>query len=244
MKPNKKAIEMSANELASYIDHSVLKPEFSIQEATDIINEGIKYNCKAVCVQGSMIDLALELTKGTNTIVAACIGFPQGVNTTAVKLFETEEYCKKGVPELDMVANFGWIRSGMYKEVEEEIRLIAEVCHKYGVILKVILETDALTKEEVEKATQCVINAKADFVKTSTGFITGVPSNGATIEMIETIQAIVKDQIKIKGSGGIRTREHFLNLVDMGIDRMGVGYKSTPLILEGSACSTDNNDTY
>lgn len=231
MVPKRKAKDLTVEELAQYIDHSVLKPEFSKDEVIALCKEGVAFGCKTECVHGCWMDVALEITKGTNTGVAVCIGFPQGVSTTAVKVFETKEYCEKGATEIDMVANFGWLRSGMYQEVEDEIRQVHEVTKKYNVPLKVILETDTLTKEQIIEGTKCVMRAGAEFVKTSTGFITGVASNGATIEVIQTIMDTVDGKIKIKGSGGIRTREHFLALIDMGIDRMGIGYKSMNEVL-------------
>ncbi len=133
--------------------------------------------------------------------------------------------------ELDIVANYGWIKSGMWKEVEKDIKAVCDVCHKYGTAVKVIFETDALSIEQVKKATEISIAAGADFVKTSTGFYTGGKNEGATVEVIQTMMDTAKGRIKIKGSGAIRTQEHFFKLIDMGIDRMGVGYKSTPVVL-------------
>jgi len=231
MKYDKKAADMTPAELARLIDHSVLKPEFSKEEVTKLIKEGITYGCIVECVQGCWVDLALELTAGTETKVAVCVGFPQGVCDSEVKYYEAELYAKKGVFEIDMVANFGWIRSGMYSEVEAEIRHVAEICHNYDIALKVILEVDTLTKEQVVEGTKCVIRAGADFVKTSTGFVTGVEAKGATVEMIQLLMDTTQGQIKIKGAGGIRTREHFLQLIDMGIERMGIGYRSMDEVL-------------
>jgi deoxyribose-phosphate aldolase len=146
---------------------------------------------------------------------------------------QAEEICKDGdVFELDIVANYGWIRSGLMDKVEEDIRAVVEVCHKYGTAVKVIFETDALTIEQVKQATEASIAAGADFIKTSTGFYTGGESKGATPEIIQIMMDTAKGRCKIKGSGGIRTREHFLQLIDMGIDRMGVGYRSTPVVLD------------
>jgi len=154
------------------------------------------------------------MTKGTNTKICVVCDFPFGTSTTESKCLQAEEYCKGGdIYELDVVANYGWIRSGLYDMVEADIKAVVDVCHKYGTAVKVIFETDALTVEQVKKATEAAIAAGADFVKTSTGFYTA------------------KGRCKIKGSGNIRTREHFLQLIDMGIDRMGVGYRSTPVVL-------------
>ncbi|MEM1483494.1 deoxyribose-phosphate aldolase [Oscillospiraceae bacterium PP1C4] len=232
MKPTKKACEMSVKELAAYIDQSVLKPEFTQEEIKKYIKEGVDFGCATVCINPSSLDLAAELTKGTDTKICVVCDFPFGLSTTASKVLQAEEYCKRGdVFELDIVANYGWICSGMWAEVEADIKAVCDVCHKYGTAVKTIFETDALNVDQVIKATEVAIAAGSDFVKTSTGFYTGGPSVGATPEIIQVMMDVAKGRCKIKGSGCIRTREHFLQLIDMGIDRMGVGYRSTPTIL-------------
>lgn len=232
MKPNKKAAEMTQAELAAYIDQSVLKPEFTEEEIRRYIREGVDYGCRTVCVNPSSLEIAAELTRGSNTRICVVCDFPFGLSTTASKVLQAEEYCRRGdIFELDIVANYGWIRSGQWDKVEADIAAVSEVCHRYGTAVKVIFETDALTIEEVRRATEAAIAAKADFVKTSTGFFTGGRSDGATCEVIRAMMEAADGRIKIKGSGGIRTREHFLELIDMGIDRMGIGYKSTPIVL-------------
>lgn len=233
MKPTKKASEMTVKELASYIDQSVLKPEFTESEIRKYIQEGIDFGCRTVCINPSALDIAREMTKGTETEICVVCDFPFGLSTTKSKVMQAEEICKDGdVFELDIVANYGWIRSGLMDKVEEDIRAVVEVCHKYGTAVKVIFETDALTVEQVKQATEASIAAGADFIKTSTGFYTGGESKGATPEIIQIMMDTAKGRCKIKGSGGIRTREHFLQLIDMGIDRMGVGYRSTPVVLD------------
>lgn len=232
MKPIKKASEMTVAELASYIDQSVLKPEFTQEEIRKYIQEAIDFGCKTVCINPSSIPIAKEMTKGTNTKICVVCDFPFGTSTTESKCLQAEEYCKGGdIYELDVVANYGWIRSGLYDMVEADIKAVVDVCHKYGTAVKVIFETDALTVEQVKKATEAAIAAGADFVKTSTGFYTGGETKGATPEIIQVMMDTAKGRCKIKGSGNIRTREHFLQLIDMGIDRMGVGYRSTPVVL-------------
>ncbi|CAK7047443.1 MAG: Deoxyribose-phosphate aldolase 1 [Parabacteroides distasonis] len=234
MKPLKKASEMSAKELASYIDQSVLKPEFTQDEIRKYIQEGIDFGCKTVCINPSSLPIARELCEGTDTKICVVCDFPFGLSTTKSKVMQAEEYCKeRDIFELDIVANYGWIRSGMWKEVEEDIKAVCDVCHKYGTEVKVIFETDALTISEVKKATEVAIAAGVDFVKTSTGFFTGGKNEGATVEVIKAMMDVAKGRVKIKGSGAIRTQEHFFELIDMGIDRMGVGYKSTPVVLKG-----------
>jgi len=232
MKPTKKACEMTAAELARYIDHSVLKPEFTNDDIRKNIQDGIDYGCRTVCINPSALPIARELCKGTETEICVVCDFPFGNSSTVSKVIQAEEICKDGdVFELDIVANYGWIRSGLWQEVEDDIRAVVDVCHKYNTAVKVIFETDALDYDQVAKATEVACNAGADFVKTSTGFYTGGESHGATPEVIQVMMDAAKGRCQIKGSGCIRTREHFLQLIDMGIDRMGVGFRSTPVVL-------------
>ena len=230
METRKKAADMSVKELASYIDQSVLKPEFTQDDIRKYIQEGIDDGCRTVCVNPASLDIAAELCAGTDTKICVVCDFPFGLSTTRSKCLQAEEYCRRGdIFELDVVANYGWIRSGMWDEVGADIRAVAEVCHKYGTALKVILETDALDAQQIAEATR--VAAGADFVKSSTGFYTGGPCVGATEEVVAIMLENAEGKAKIKGSGCIRTREHFLKLIDMGIDRMGIGYKSTPVVL-------------
>ncbi len=233
MKPEKKACDMTVAELATYIDQSVLKPEFTDADIRKYIQEGIDFGCRTVCINPSSLPIAMELCEGTATDICIVCDFPFGLSTTASKVMQAEEYCKTGkIFELDIVANYGWIRSGRWTDVEADIRAVCDVCHKYGTAVKVIFETDALTLDEVKKATEAAIAGGADFVKTSTGFFTGGRSDGATVEVIQAMMDTAQGRCKIKASGGIRTREYFLTLIDMGIDRMGVGYRSTPDVLD------------
>lgn len=232
MKPAKKAADMTVAELAAYIDQSVLKPEFTQDDIRKYIQEGIDFGCRTVCINPASLPMAIEMCEGTDTKICVVCDFPFGLSTTASKVMQAEEYCKTGkIFELDIVANYGWIRSGMWAEVEADIKAVCDVCHKYGTEVKVIFETDALTLDEVKKATETAIAAGADFVKTSTGFFTGGKNEGATYEVIQAMMDTAQGRCKIKGSGCIRTREHFLKLIDMGIDRMGIGYRSTPVVL-------------
>ncbi|WP_196604455.1 deoxyribose-phosphate aldolase [Pectinatus haikarae] len=232
MKPTKKASEMTTGELAAYIDQSVLKPEFTEKDIRQYIKEGVDFGCATVCINPSSLPIAAEYTEGTNTAVCVVCDFPFGTSTTSSKVLQAREYCSHWkIKELDIVANFGWIRSGKWDDVTKDIAAVVDVCHEYNTEVKVIFETDALTVDEVKKACECAIAAKADFVKTSTGFLTGHEAHGASPEIIKVMLDTCNGRIKIKGSGCIRTREHFLRLIDMGIDRMGVGFRSTPIIL-------------
>lgn len=232
MKPNKKASEMTSRELARYIDQSVLKPEFTQEDIRRYIQEGVDFGCATVCINPASLPIARELTRGTETGICVVCDFPFGLSSTESKVMQAELICRDGdIEDLDIVANYGWIRSGMWDEVREDLRPVCEVCHKYGTNVKVIFEVDSLTIDEVRKATVTAIEAGADFVKTSTGFFTGGKNEGATYEVIEAMLEAADGRCKIKGAGGIRDREKFLRLIDMGIDRMGIGFKSTPIVL-------------
>jgi deoxyribose-phosphate aldolase len=244
METKKKANEMTVSELAAYIDQSVLKPEFTDDDISKYIQEGIDYGCRTVCINPASLDIAKKLTKGTKTEICVVCDFPFGASTTASKVAQAEEYCKSGeVFELDIVANYGWIRSGKFQDVEADIRAVVDVCHKYNTAVKVIFETDSLTVDQVKKSTEAAIAAGADFVKTSTGFYTGGETKGATPEIIQVMLDTAKGRCKVKGSGNIRTREHFLQLIDMGVDRMGIGYRSTPVVLGLDESVSQNNTT-
>lgn len=238
----KMAKDLTIEELGKFIDQSVLKPDFTEIEIRKYIQEGIEFGCATVCINPSSLDIAEEMVKGTGTEICVVCDFPFGSSTTESKRLQAETYCNHyDIAELDIVANFGWIRSGKYEEVTADIRAVVDVCHKYDTAVKVIFETDTLNEENIRQACECAIEAGADFVKTSTGFITGFESNGATIEIIKIMMDQCKGRIKIKGSGGIRTRSHFLELIDMGIDRMGIGYKSTPVVLGVDANVSKDN---
>lgn len=232
MKPMKKAADMTVKELAKYIDQSVLKPEFTEDEIRKYIQEGIDYGCATVCINPSSLEIASEMCKGTETQICVVCDFPFGLSTTTSKAMQAEEYCKNfEIYELDIVANYGWLRSGKLDAVTADIKAVVDVCHKYGTAVKVIIETDSLTREQIIAGTKCAVAAGADFIKSSTGFFTGKENIGAAPEVVALMMEAGEGKIKVKGSGCIRTREHFLQLIDMGIDRMGVGYRSTPVVL-------------
>jgi len=245
MKPTKKAADMSVAELAAYIDQSVLKPEFTVDEVKKYVQEGIDFGCKTVCINPISLDITGEMTKGTETGICVVCDFPFGLSTTKSRVLQAEEYCKRGdIFELDIVANYGYIRSGLWDAVREDLKAVNDICHSFGTAVKVIFETDALTLDEVKRATEIAIEANTDFVKTSTGFFTGGRSDGATLEVVQTMMDVAKGRCKIKGSGGIRTREYFLELIDLGIDRMGIGYKSTPVVLGIDSATPDKQNHY
>lgn len=232
MKTNKKASEMSLKELASYIDYSVLKPEFSKEEIIALCKKGVELGVAQVCINPAYIELCEPYVRGTKTKIGPTCDFPFGTSSTESKVKQAEIALHYDcIGEIDMVANFGYIRSEDYDAVANDVKAVAEVCHKKGIELKVILETDALTDDQIKKACHAVVKGGADWVKSSTGFLTGHNLIGGSPEVIQMMIDEVGDQIKVKASGCIRTREHFLKLIDMGIERMGIGYKSAPIVL-------------
>lgn len=232
MKPGKKANEMTRSELAAYIDYSVLKPEFTEEEIVNLTKDGVRLGCATICINPGYMDLCEPYVQGSKTMLCPVTDFPFGTSSTESKVQQIEQVAKYDtVKEVDVVANFGWIRSGKYDKVTADLKACADAAHKYGRELKAIFETDVLNEEQIRKTCHCCMEAGVDFVKTSTGFLTGYEAHGATPEVIQIMMEEVGDQCKIKGSGCIRTREHFLQLIDMGIDRMGVGYRSVPVVL-------------
>lgn len=174
MKQEKKAADMSARELARYIDQSVLKPEFTQDDIRRYIQDGIDVGCATVCINPASLPIAQEMCSGTDTRICVVCDFPFGLSTTESKVLQASEYCSKyDVFELDIVSNFGWIRSGLWDKVRDDIAAVCNVCHEYGVAVKTIFETDALTLPQILQATDVAIEAGTDFVKTSTGFYTG-----------------------------------------------------------------------
>lgn len=231
--PDKKAKDMTLEELASYIDYSVLKPEFTEEEIIALTKDGVEKKCATICINPKYIELCEPYVKGSQTRLAPVADFPFGTSSTESRIQQIEDAARSPeVMDIDIVANYGLIRSGKYDEVLEDLKQCAAAAHKAGKNLKVILETDALSEEQIRKASRIVKESGADFVKTSTGFLTGHESHGATPEVIAIMMEEVGPDMKVKGSGCIRTREHFLKLIDMGIDRMGVGYKSVPVVLD------------
>lgn len=202
-------------EINRYIDHTKLNPDATEKDIEKLIDEAKKYNFKSVCVNPCWVKFAAQNLKNTETSICTVIGFPLGANSTETKIFETENAIKNGADEIDMVINIGKLKEKNFSYVEEEIRKIKSACNDK--ILKVIIETCLLTDEEKISACKIIMNAGADFVKTSTGFSTG----GAEASDIKLLKSVVQDKIKIKASGGIRTHEKALEMIKEGANRIG-----------------------
>ncbi len=225
---------MKNYEYNRFIDHAVLKPEMTREQACDAIQLGIDYKVKTVCVRPCDIEIAVKMCKKTETGVSCVLAFPHGNTPSEIKAAEAEHYIKKGVHEIDMVANYGYIRSELWDKVEEDIKAVADIARDKGVLLKVIFETSQLTYKEISKATECAVRAGADFVKTSTGFY----GSGATVEAVEAMLKAGAGRIKVKASGGIRDAVQARVFLDMGVSRIGNGYSSTPAICIGAKADT------
>ena len=211
--------------LAKLIDHTILKPIASKEDVAKICQEAREYGFCSVCVNPYWVSYAKELLKGTDVKVCTVIGFPLGANTAAVKAYETQDAIKNGAEEIDMVINLGALKSKDYNTVLNDIKAVRAACE--GVILKVIIETLQLTEEEKVKACELSAQAKADFVKTSTGFTGG----GATAEDVALMKKSIPVEMQVKASGGVRTREDFDAMVAAGATRIGAS--SGVKIIEG-----------
>jgi len=207
---------MKREELAKVIDHTILKPEATREQVVKLCNEAIENRFASVCVNPVNVEICAQLLKETDVKVCTVIGFPLGANTTKLKAFETEEAINDGAQEVDMVINVGKLKDEDFQYVENDIRAVVEKA-KGKAITKVILETCLLTKEEIEKVCQLSVKAGADFVKTSTGF----SLSGAKIEDIKLMRKCVCDKLGVKASGGIRSYEDCIAMIEAGATRIG-----------------------
>lgn len=203
--------------LAGMIDHTLLKPEATEKDIVKLCHEAKQHQFATVCVNPAYIYTAAKLLHGTCVGVAAVIGFPLGATMTEIKVQEVFAAKAHGAREVDMVMNIGWAKSGNWEAVEKDITRVVEASHCCGVTVKVIIETSLLTEEEKQQAAEIVKRSGAEYIKTSTGFAGG----GATVEDVRNLKAWVGEGVKVKASGGIRTREFALQLIEAGADRLG-----------------------
>ena len=225
-------------DIARYLDAAILKPDMTHAEVEAAIRECIALRAMTVCVRGCDIDCALEMTKGTETLVSCVLDFPYGYSGIETKRAAARDYAGKGVYEIDMVMNYGAARSGDWETVEQEIRAVVEEAHAKNVGVKVIFETSQLNVDQIAKGTEVCIAAGADFVKTSTGF----NGEGATVEAVQAMLDTAKGRCKVKPSGGIRNYEQAKRYIDMGAERLGIGYTSAHAISAGG--EVDNSENY
>ena len=198
-----------------YIDHTLLKAPSTSKQIRELCLQAKEYDFASVCVNTCYVALAKEILKDTDVKVCCVVGFPLGAMATVSKAFETKQAIKDGATEIDMVINIGAAKEENWKYVEDDIRAVVEAAQ--GNVVKVIIETCLLTDEEKVKACKCAVNAKAHFVKTSTGFSTG----GATVEDVKLMKETVKDKCLVKAAGGVRNLKDAMAMIEAGADRLG-----------------------
>jgi deoxyribose-phosphate aldolase len=203
--------------IASFIDHTILKPEATRDDVIRVCAEARQYGFAGVCVNSHWVPLVSEQLKGSPVKVCTVAGFPLGAASTDAKVAETAAAVRDGAQEIDMVINVGALRSGDLDTVERDIRRVVETAHKGGAAVKVILETALLTDAQKETACDLSKSAGADFVKTSTGFGPG----GATAKDVALMRARVGNSMGVKAAGGIRTLDDFNTMVEAGANRVG-----------------------
>ncbi|AHI53931.1 deoxyribose-phosphate aldolase [Spiroplasma sabaudiense Ar-1343] len=201
--------------LNKYIDHTLLKPEATKAQIIKLCQEAKEFNFATVCVNPYWVSLAQEQLKNTEIGITTVIGFPLGANSKTVKAFETSEALKMGATEIDMVMNIGALKSQQFDVVLEDMKAVKAAAPNN--VVKVILETCLLTQDEIIKACQLALEAKLDFVKTSTGFSTA----GATLENVKLMKQTVKNQAKVKAAGGVRNLDDAIKMIEAGADRLG-----------------------
>ncbi len=204
------------SDIAKYIDHTLLKPDATLEQIERLCKEAVEYHFYSVCVNSNWVPECAKKLRGTDVKVCAVVGFPLGAMDSRSKSFEARHAIEQGAQEIDMVINVGALKSGDLKTVEEDIRWVRRACRP-GIILKVILETALLTDNEKVTACQIAKKAEADFVKTSTGFSSG----GATVKDVALMRRTVGHKMGIKAAGGVHSFEDAKAMIDAGATRIG-----------------------
>ena len=205
---------MDISAILSHVDHTLLKPEATWDQIKTLCDEAMEYGCATVCIPPAWVKPAADYVQGYLKICTV-IGFPNGYNTTAAKLFETKDAVENGASEIDLVINNGMVRDRKWSDLTQEVKGVKAAC--LGRPLKVIIETCLLSDMEKVRLCQLLAKAEVDYVKTSTGFSTG----GATKEDVALLRENLPEDVGIKASGGIRTLEDAQAFLDLGADRIG-----------------------
>ena len=236
-------------EIAKMIDHSLLHPTMDDEILKRECEVAKKYNVASVCIKPYAVKMAAELLKDSDVMVGTVIGFPQGSNTVAVKVFETEQAIKDGAVEIDMVVNIGKVLGEDWGYIEKEIEAINDVCKKHNAALKVIFENDFLTEDKFKiKLCEICSNIGVDFVKTSTGYgFTKQPDGsynykGATEHDLKLMRKHTAKNIEVKAAGGVRTLEDTLKVRSWGVTRIGAT-ATEPIILKFRGEDSDTKPT-
>jgi deoxyribose-phosphate aldolase len=208
---------LTYHDVAKTIDHSLLRPELDDQFVADGCRLAAEYGVASVCVRPQDVARATELLAGTDVAVGTVVGFPHGSHRTETKVFEARLALQDGATELDTVIDIGALRSGRDAYVRDQIAAVVEAAHAAGAIVKVILENAYLTDEQKERGCLLAEAAGADYVKTSTGFAPG----GATLEDLRLMRRTVSPQVGVKAAGGVRTLDALLEVMAIGVTRVG-----------------------
>ena len=204
--------------MEKYIEHTLLKQDATEADLIKLFEEARKYKFFGVCINPCYVKLAHDNLSGTDVKIVTVIGFPLGANTTDVKVFETQKAIQDGADEIDMVINVTWLKDKKYNLIVNEIREIKKACGSHN--LKVILETDLLTKDEIKKACELCVEAGADLVKTSTGFVkNGVGAKAEDVKLMH--DTVASHGLLVKASGGIRDKEAAKAMIEAGASRLG-----------------------
>ena len=208
---------MRIGDLASYLDHTLLKPDASVAEVDTLCAEALQHHFASVCINPTWVRRATEILEGSGVLVCTVVGFPLGASVPEVKAYEARRAIEDGACEVDMVQNVGALKSGDDAFVQRDIEAVAEVTHKLGARLKVILETSLLTPQEIVRSSMLAKAAGADFVKTSTGFGGG----GATAGDVQLMRQAVGPVMGVKASGGVRDTAAAEAMIEAGATRIG-----------------------
>jgi deoxyribose-phosphate aldolase len=212
-----KSMKISREQLATIIDHTLLKPTATENDIKKLCEEAENYSLGCVCVNPSYVSFAAKLLEGTHVKVASTVGFPLGATLSEVKALETKKVIENGAREIDMVINIGALKTRKYKIVKQDIEAVVDVARSYNnVIVKAIIEAGYLTESEKVIACELAKEAGANFVKTSTGF-----AGGATVEDIKLMYKTVGKDLEVKAAGGIRTLKEALTMIEAGASRIG-----------------------
>jgi len=203
--------------IASKIDHTILRPEATKQDIIKLCQEAMQYSFFSVCVNSSWVPTAVRELEDSNVVVAAVSGFPLGAMSTAAKAYESQLAAGQGAKEIDTVLNIGKLKEGDLRNVEEDLKMVVVSANGCGALVKVILETCLLTPKEITTACLLAMDAGAEFVKTSTGF----SKSGTSIEAVQLMRRVVGTNCQVKASGGIKDFSTAQAMIDAGADRLG-----------------------
>ncbi|TQS74584.1 deoxyribose-phosphate aldolase [Ornithinibacillus gellani] len=219
-------------QFATYIDHTLLKPDATKDQITTLVKEADTYKFASVCVNPYWVSFCADQLKDSSVKVCTVIGFPLGASATEIKAFETKQAIADGADEVDMVINIGALKSGMDDVVRQDIEAVVKATTGEALV-KVIIETSLLTEDEKRRACELAVAAGADFVKTSTGFSGG----GATVADVKLMREVVGKDIGVKASGGVRNQQDAIAVIEAGANRIGAS--AGIAIIEGDSAHTD-----